>query len=398
MKVLINMKEVFVIYNEILYIAFIYLSETDGIAKKVLSQARGFSKSMQKCSLLCCEDDSIVHLEIINGEIVNKTIKSRLNQVGSNSKERIMTIKELIEVANALIKNEKMLIYIRHMIPTVSHIRFLKNAKLSGHKIGYEIPTYPYYYEQFHVAHNKMKAIIKICNDIIHWPLIYKYVDNIYTIMSNSNSKVYKKMYLIKNGVEINTKIKFTEKKNEDKFNLIGVGTIWPYHGYDRVIDAIMESKGKLENGLDIYFHVVGESDEISKLERYCKLNNLTGHVIFHGKKFGNDLNELYNISHIGVGTLALNKRNADIDTAIKNIEYLSKSLPIVTSGKIFDISEDSNLYFISKNDQIIDLNEVYKFYKSYKNLYKKDILEKTLVEFSWDSITKDIIRNLNNI
>ncbi|QHE53728.1 glycosyltransferase [Pontibacillus sp. HMF3514] len=384
--------------NDILYVAFIYLSSTDGIAKKIISQAKGFSKLGGKCSLLCCEDNNIVHLEFVNGEVTKKTIKSKVNNMDSSSRERVMSIHELIRVAYKLIENKRMNIYIRHMIPTSEFIGFLRHAKKMGHKVGYEIPTYPYFYEQFNVAHNKGKAVFKILNDMIFWPFIYRYVDKIFTIVSNSKVKVFRKMHLITNGVELEEEFKYIKRTiNDSSFNMIGVGTIWPYHGYERVIAAIEECGGRLKNGLKVRFHIVGESKELSRLKEICENKHLMNHVIFHGKKFGSELNVIYEDSHIGVGTLALKKRNADIDTAIKNIEYFSKALPVISSGKIFNVSLDSGLVYISKDNSNLDLNDVFKFYQSFDSNVTKNIFSEIISTFTWDSITADIYRQLND-
>lgn len=380
---------------EVVYVALVYLSETDGIAKKVMSQAKGFSMAVGRCLLVCCEANNIVRLEINYGQIKSKTVLRTLSNVGNNSRQRIDTIKELVKTAKTELHSDNQLLYVRHMIPSVSLISFLKKAKSLGIKIGYEIPTYPYYYEQFTVANNKIKAIVKIINDTLYWPLIYRNISKLFIIVCNNKARRYKKMYSICNGIELISKFEYKDRPLKDKFNMVGVGTIWPYHGYDRIINAIAAIGGNLNNGKAVMFHIVGESDEIEHLKELAKIKNIASNIIFHGKKFGQELEDIYYECHIGVGTLALNKRKADIDTAIKNIEYFSQSLPVITGGKIFDINEETGLYYVSKWDAEIDLDDVFEFYQRFTSADFDSSLSSIIARYSWDSITHEITDEL---
>lgn len=40
-------------------------------------------------------------------------------------------------------------------------------------------------------------------------------------------------------------------------FKLVGVGTIYKYHGYDRVINAIKRCNGMID-GKKVRFHIIG--------------------------------------------------------------------------------------------------------------------------------------------
>lgn len=42
----------------------------------------------------------------------------------------------------------------------------------------------------------------------------------------------------------------------------------------------------------------------------------------------------MYEEFDVGLGCLALHRRNADIDTTLKIIEYYCRGVPVVTSGK----------------------------------------------------------------
>jgi hypothetical protein len=122
---------------------------------------------------------------------------------------------------------------------------------------------------------------------------------------------------------------------------------------------------------------------------------NVRDNVVFHGKQFGDSLDGIFENCLLGVGTLALNLRKADTDTAIKNIEYLSRNIPVITSGFIFNINAESGLYKILNEEVIIDFNELYdftkEFYEKSKHLQVNDFIK----PFLWKNIMLSIMETI---
>ncbi|WP_367559926.1 hypothetical protein [Streptococcus iniae] len=64
-------------------------------------------------------------------------------------------------------------------------------------------------------------------------------INHLIVIKSNSKVKVFKKMIEITNGADTHSlKIKKYEQ-NYSKISLVAVGTIYPYHGYDRILKGL---------------------------------------------------------------------------------------------------------------------------------------------------------------
>ena len=378
--------------NKILYITHHTLKAEDGIAKKIISQAESFSKIYNCCILLCFESNNIVAKTYINGFEQNHKILKKCSK-NSESANIMNNNKLLLKYANQYIKSIS-LCYIRLMIPNMKLINLLRNMKKLNIKIGYEIQTYPFFYEQIKITSNKIRGIVKVLLFTIHFPIINYYVNNFFVIKSRDNVKMYKKMIPIVNGVSDDILISNNERKDSNMINFIGVGTIMPYHGYDRLIKSIAKYCNTENKKFNVEFHIVGESDEIDRLKNLAKKLNISNIIIFHGKQFGNDLEKLYASSDIGVGTLYLKDRNANIDTAIKNIEYLAKGLFIISSGQIPNI--DKRLYYKVPMNLDIDIKTIIKEYTKYqKNSDLK--LEETIINHRWSVITKKIIDKLED-
>lgn len=370
-------------------IAAMHYSKSDGISKKICMQACALSAHDNASTLLCLGKFGIQKIEYANGTIFHEVeLQAYRHQnpgIGEINYEKDLIREALKEIQN----NKYQYAYIRHMIPLSELIELLKILKKNGSVIAYEIPTYPYYYEQMNVSNNKLKTVVKLGIETIFWPVIYRNVDTIPIIKCNSKAKIYQKMIEIHNGIDREFHLK--EDVDLESLSIIGVGTIYPYHGYDRIIEAIKKCGGKFQfkgKSINVKFYIVGESEEISRLKKISNDIKLNNHVIFCGKKYGEDLAELYRSCNLGAGTLCLSKRNANIDTGIKNIEYFAYDLPAISSGKIFDIPKEKGLYLEYSEGDPINFSDIYSFVRNYYSLgSRKETMEDTLHTFEWTAI-----------
>lgn len=112
-----------------LFVANIEMGENEGIYKKVSAEAEAIKKILGRCNLVTKENGKA---KIKNGKKVELNERSVLDYV--------------VECLN---KNNLDFLYIRHMIPSFKLIVLLKSAKDKDVVVYYEIPTYPYFGEQF---------------------------------------------------------------------------------------------------------------------------------------------------------------------------------------------------------------------------------------------------------
>ena len=361
---------------KVILLTAVNLKSTEGIYKKVLAEATALKNTVGEGWLIHATDKGTKIVDLSN-------------MVAEENRTNIF------ETAIDMIYNNHIeIIYIRHMVPSIGLIRFLSQCKHAGVKILYEIPTYPYYGEQIKASRNKPRTILRLTYETVFWPMIYSKLDYLVVIKSNTKVKMYSKMVCITNGVDPKgIKQKSYTKCNNDIVSFVAVGTLYPYHGYDRLLYGF-KKYGTEVDGKSIQLHFVGDSPTIKDLEvlsRNLELNN----VYFHGVKTTAQLNELYEDFDIGLGCLALHRRNADIDTTLKIVEYYCRSVPVVTSGESpMDVYHPEYTIHVEDSEEPIDIIDLIHQYSHIRNTDK--IWETACDKFSWKYIMEDLMQRTN--
>ncbi|MBM6948852.1 glycosyltransferase [Mordavella massiliensis] len=363
--------------NSAIFLCDVIPKQNEGIYKKVYAQAKEIAKKYGTCHFIAKSENGCYH-SVISSE---------------NIKE-IYETADIYNISNDVIRKENVqFIYVRHMLPSHRHICFIKFCKKKAIKLYYEIPTYPYFGEQIKSSTHKLRTLLRISLDAVTWPFIYQYLNKLIVIRSNSKVKIYQKMKLSVNGVvtnDISDNIHGITRGNEIHFAI--VGTLYYYHGIDRFIKGMKEYQDR--NGkYQVYLHIVGESPEIYKLRNIVEKHNIKN-VYFHGYKSTDELNEMFNKIDVGIGCLALYRRNADIDTTLKIIEYMCRGIPVLTSGllPVKRTELEKTAIFISNNNSVINIEEVCNTYIKISIDEKKKLSEIARKIFDWSFIME---RNL---
>lgn len=352
-----------------LFVANIEMNENEGIYKKVCAQADAFP--------LC--------------ELITRSGKNAKTRKPGSDKGIVTDMPFLQYVSKQINSTSIKEMYVRHMIPNPGLVKLLKIAKKKNIKIYYEIPTYPYFGEQIRASRQKYRAIIKIALDILFWPIIYKYIDKLVIIRSSKKAKHYSKMVEITNGVRTdNIKGKDYSKDRDNTFRMVAVGTLYPYHGYDRVLKGMAECSEKIGD-TKVEFHVVGSSRTIDDLHNEADRLGLKN-VIFHGICSTQQLNDMYDNFDIGLGCLALHRRNADIDTTLKVIEYYCRGIPVVSSGEC-PMQDKSCTFRVPDNNDAVDISTIYNFYLNIPKEKLTQLSKEAKAEFSWENIMNKYVR-----
>jgi len=350
-----------------IFVANFIVGEKEGIYKKIYAEAKVLKQMYGECYL------------------VLKTKKGcKVISVGDGSQYEF-GISVLHKTKELVKKLHLELIYVRAMIPNPVLINVLRIAKKNKMRIIYEIPTYPYFAEMYRMAKKKYRALIKIMLDVIYNPIIFHYAERILIVKSNSQKRIHKKMVEMCNGLnvdDVESKV-YATPKALNELNLVAVGTIYPYHGYDRLIEGMRLCNEKID-GIDLKLHFIGASETMNKLEELSKKYQLK-HVFFYGEKTTKELNEMYKDFDIGVGCLGLHRKNADIDTSLKVIEYYCRGVPVISSAQCL---EERYTLFVSADDSPINMKEVVDFYRGVvdSNEYK-DLSVKSKLKYSWEAV-----------
>ncbi|ENK1242703.1 glycosyltransferase [Clostridium botulinum] len=326
------------------------LSEDNlGVFKKMYGQIQAFLYYGNEIDFFYNKSYMLIKEDI--NEKTNETIRP------CNSEDRYCKLIKYIK------EKEYNLIYMRYPMSDYYFLKFLYNIKLINKniKIVIDFPTYPY--------ENEIKDNVDFLSiDIYFRKLLYNYVD--FGICYNNVSKIFNiPVYNIGNGIDISTIKKKThiEKINEKEINLIGVANLSFWHGYDRIINGI---KNYYNNGgnYTINFYVVGIGNELANLINIVEKNALKEYVKFLGVKKGNELDEIFNLCDIGVGSLGMYRKGLIDGSELKNREYCSRGIPFIFAYNDKDFPKNFKYAMKVKNDNSnIDINSIIKFYEELK-------------------------------
>jgi glycosyltransferase involved in cell wall biosynthesis len=377
--------------KQVIYIAAIYNEKNDGIFQKVISQSAALSIINGSCSLYSMKKDGISLIFFSNGVLINEI--SINNKIKSDS-YLINYIYFCKSLFNDLKKSSHFIFYVRHLHFNL-HILFLFFIlKRRNNYLIYEIPTFPYFYEQLNVSIHKFKTLIALLFDKLFLLFIFKIANTIPVILCNDKIKLNKKMIRITNGY-IDNKFIISESlssdNNNNDFNIIGIGTLYKYHGYREFIDNLNLTNGYLLNGKKIVLYIIGSSEYYDQLKVYSAKLKIKDHIIFLGSLPHFKVLEYYRIANLGLGTLRLDLRRANIDTSIKTLDYFKYQVPILTSGLIMNFPVQAYKVVNLLVDQV-SFEDLYTFSLLSKSIFYSPLLKQ---RFQWDKILLPVFNKI---
>lgn len=370
----------------ILFLTYDNLEQLPGIAKKILSQKEAMQNLGNKVFLShITQSDGLKKLQIDDEVIVQykPDIISRVKYKFSHK-----SILEWVKI------NSIDVIYVRYTkYADPFFVKLFKEFKKVGIVIFFEIPTYPYDNEQKCTTFKSKiyQLIEKICR--VH---LVRYVDRIVTFSDDDYIWNVKTIKII-NGVNPNLLPLKQNKKTSNLLNLLGVASLNFWHGYDRIIEGLNLYYKNSNYTTDVYFHIVGDeesNDEYKRLSSLVKKYGLEKYVIFHGRKIGKELDEIFNSCDIGIGSLGRHRSNVFKFQSLKNIEYAIRGIPFIYS-EISDLFDgESYVLRCSPDDSPISINSLLEFYKRLNNTPLDIRLNCLRKGIDWESQFKKIIIN----
>lgn len=261
--------------------------------------------------------------------------------------------------------------YIRFQFFCPFVMKMLKRFHKEGVKTIMEIPTYPYEPE---LKKQGTRGIHKRLIDAIFKKRCAIYIDSFATPLYDKPI-MGRKCLEIRNGIDV-AQITPRKKKKYGKINLLAVAMMAPWHGYDRMIEGLHNYYEKGGNE-DIIFHLVGEGASSSGYTTLIEKYGMQERIIQHGRMYGAELDSLYDIADIGVGSLGIHRTDLQRTNTLKIMEYMAKGIPVICEHSERGISEDNKFRLtVSDDDEPIDINRVVEFYRS---VYEKQDIEQII-------------------
>ena len=347
------------------------IDQQTGISKKIHSQIKAMNNNGLNC-MICKQQYRNKSLPGIKGKLERYLPWGNINPVWDD----IPNIKDID------------FLYFRH--PKTIYSSMLKylisyksqNPKL---KIFMELPTYPYEYEYTGIKNQYLLLIDKHYRTKLNG-----LIDGIF--VSDAMHRTGQKLYGVdcvrfSNGYDVeNTTVPVHIKQTNNTIVLTCVAMFSFWHGYERLLYGL---KNYVESGPRDYsflINFVGEGPELNFYKRLVKENSLGKFVIFHGKKFGKELDYIYANTDIGISCLGCYKKRIDVIGDLKTREYLAKGIPTISGCKVdlFEKKIDTEYYREIPNDQTpVYMDDIICFYEFIEEKRKMESVENSLHEYS---------------
>lgn len=322
---------------KILFLIYHGFSEHSGISKKIRYQIKGLRENgheVHVCTYFIREDRHRVRM--IDDDVV-------IDDYGCGQWAAIKQRFSFKRLTDYVIEHGFEFVYARSFHnANWATVKMFKQFKKQGIKSVIEIPTYPYDQEYSGTASWENK--IKLMLDKLYRKKLASQTDAIVTF-TNDKEIFGQRTINISNGIDydhIPLQVKIPHPTNE--IHLIGVAEVHYWHGYDRMIAGLGEYYQK-PHDKDVYFHIVGgvansEMYGSSHAPGFHELIQKYGtekYVIFHGPKFGEELDTLFNQADFAIGSLARHRSGITNIKTLKNREYAARGIPFIYS----EIDED---------------------------------------------------------
>ncbi|OPJ59169.1 glycosyltransferase [Clostridium chromiireducens] len=365
----------------------IYIAKVDdeysldiGVSKKILGEINAFRNI----------GNSIDYIRLKNKEIYmnNKKLGTTVT--------RYFACRDIYKCIKK-IKLDYDFAYLRYCRGNYNFLRIIKLLHRNGIKIVVEIPTYPYRSE---IDKKSIKGVIDLTLDKIITPLLHKYVFRI-SVTSDDSDIFSIKTIGINNGIEIDRfpMVNHTNK-SFNKINLVGIGNLAKWHGYDRVIEGLNDYYKDNINKCneEVNFYIIGEGSEKNNLRELTEKYKLNDYVHFLGAKNGEELDHIFDEMDIGVSSLALYRAGGGHDP-IKSKEFLARGIPIILGYKDRLINMGLPYIFeIEENDKSVDIKVLLEKYKNTHNISSEEIREYAKENLTWEFQMKKIIVELKQL
>lgn len=248
-------------------------------------------------------------------------------------------------------------VYIRYPYMDPQFYRLLKTLRRIANKIVVEIPTYPYDKELMDGVENKIVLFL----DKIYRNKMYRYVDRVVTFSNDKH--IYGIPTIIsRNGIDFKS-IRLREpREDKGEIRLLAVAELAKWHGYERIYHGLgkyYETKRERK----VIMHLVGEGPMLEEYKGIVDKYQIGDYCVFHGKKNGVELDNIYDISDIGIECLANFKKNVVISSSLKSREYGAKGLPFIMSGKSDVFEEEDFVLKVSNDESFINIEKIVEFY-----------------------------------
>lgn len=376
----------------ILFLIYHGLSQSSGVSKKIEAQVKGLRDSGHRVYM--CHY-SLNEKGLWARMIDNDTLEDYGNNKLSPIKKRIY----YDAILKFAIDSKIDFVYARSFHNanpfTISFFRKLKKANIRS---VIEIPTYPYDMEYKGLL---IKDKIELLTDKVFRHQLAKAADAIVTF--SDYEKIFgQKTIRISNGIDFDELPIKSERAKHDNaiINLVGVAEVHFWHGFDRLLKGLAEYYSR-PHTQKVHFHLVGGidpnewngSDMAEGINTLISKHRLNEHVTLYGKKFGDELNAVFEQADVAIGSLARHRSGIYNIKTLKNREYAARGIPFVYSEIDTDFEDKPYILKVPADESPIDIQAIVDFYNGLD--VEPQAIRDSIKDLSWKRQMQKVIDEL---
>jgi len=365
----------------ILFLVYHGFSEHSGISKKIHYQVKGLRENGYDVRLCYYGFSDKGHrCRYMDGAILKDYGKGRLAAL----RQRI----DYGCIYDYCICEKIEFVYARSFMNASPWLTSLfKKLQHAGIHAVTEIPTYPY--DSEFCPYIWKQPLHFIIDKRFRYSL-YHYMDAIVTF-SDEEEIFGKRTIRISNGVDFDSIPLQQFHPTDDAVHLIGVAEVHIWHGFDRLIAGIGEYYKNTRNPRQVYFHIVGGVHPHQRyranhyhpgLQSIIDKYAIQDRIIFHGQRFGEELDKVFNISCFAIGSLGRHRSGITVIKTLKNREYATRGLPFIYSEQDSDFDHQPYVLKAPADESPIDIQTIIDFIDHFT--MKPAEIRKTVEHLSW--------------
>ena len=343
----------------ILFLTYHGFEEASGISKKMLAQIKGLRQNgheVHVCYYDLAADGS--RCRYVDGEVIRNYGRGRWATLLQRMDYRC---------ANDYCKEHQIeLVYVRcFMNASPFVIRLFKRLQADGIKAVMEVPTYPYDGE---FASLPLKYRVEHIVDKLFRCKLASYMDAIVTF-SDAIRIFGQRTIRISNGVDFdNLPLHQPQELTANgQLHLIGVAEVHPWHGFDRMLTGLGEYY-RQGGEQQIVFHIVGgvSASMMQAFRAIIDQYHIENNVVFHGKLFGIQLDEVFSQCQFAIGSLARHRSGITRIKTLKNREYAARGIPFIYSEEDSDFDQQPYVLKAPADESPIDIESIIRFLENH--------------------------------
>lgn len=377
----------------ILFLTYHGFDAASGITKKMLAQIKGLRQNGHEVHI-CTYDisENGDSCRFVDGRVICNYGRGKWGAIRQRMGYNC--------IYDYCVNHEVELVYSRHFMNAnpwlVKMFRKLNRANI---QCVMEVPTYPYD-QEFHFLPFKHKFFLFF--DKLFRKQLASQVDAIVTF--STEKKIFGQRTInISNAIDLDDLPLHQLVKNSQELHLIGVAEVHPWHGFDRLIHGLGEYYNTSIRK-KVYFHIVGyvwpsEMKGTNHAPGFLPLIKKYGieqYVIFHGRLFGEQLNQVFALSSFAVGSLARHRSGITHIKTLKNREYAGRGIPFIYSECDSDFDDKPYVMKAEPNETPIDVQSIVDFMDHF-DMQPKTI-RNTVEKLSWKNQMQQLLDQCEDI